>query len=188
MDATGANLLVNFYELSIITFLVMIYGLKRIWWIPLLTFSVNFLRLLYIHLYPEGDHWAVINNTFLSTFLEANISLWVILGISVFMIRKLGSTQRQLTEKNSALVASQKSLKRQRILLEKKEEAFLKLSEQNSHELRHPLSRLMAALSLVDSEESKEALPESYKAEFFKMVASTSVEEMKAKLAEIRKE
>jgi hypothetical protein len=188
LETTHSAPLMNFYELGMTGFLILIYGISKVWWVPVITLSANYLRIYLLDYAHWGDHWVALNNTHFSYFMEVNLFVFSFLALITTVINYIYLTGNKLSKKTEELEKTLLEIDQQNKGILHLQSQHQELSSSNSHNLRNPITRIKSVTQMMQSEEMTQEMSDTYKNEFFRMTVSTSLNELKNALNDVRNE
>lgn len=188
VDLTHATPMVNFYEVTITAFLILLFGIKRVFWVPFFTLSLNYIRYYLLDVIEWGTHWVELFNNHFSYFLEVNLIVAFMLALTTVIIYQIIYSGKTLRDKNEQLKEFALTIEEGNKEIIRIKEAHLQLSIRNSHELRNHSARIKSVTEMMENMQNNTDLNDATKYEFFYLTVSTSLNEMKQTLKEITQE
>lgn len=186
IDQTHSLPLLSFYELGVTAFLIMIFGIKKVYWVPVFTIFTSYSHIILIDYFNWGTHWVYMQNTHFGYFIQVNVFLMIMLVVNMFIVNRLLDSGDKLKKERIALSRSVKLVEESNKEISAQKKAQLDLSMLNSHEMRSHNARIKSVVHMLQNEELSDTMNDAYKREFFYMTVSTSLSQMKDILNEMK--
>lgn len=186
IDQTQAVPLVYYYELGITCFLILLFGIKRVYGALLYVLISNYLRIYMILYVGFFNHWISIENTHASLLIELFFATAGMLAMFLYAIKQFLEKNTELKTANNQLSNELSELEAYTRRLQNMKDRILDISERNSHQIRNPITRIKSVDEFLKHKKVNQELNDAYQQEFFKMTTIYSVHEFKKQLAELK--